>query len=194
MTDKAYFGKIGNWKESLDSIENSKNEGAKSLFFYKWAERPVQFSEGFYADEYPESGRFADGHFVIQDMMRQIDSMFTGEFDFLNREYLEDKGFRAYLLDRFKDPGLLHHCVFWDFGNDPTAITFEWLHFHGNGHLCLDMLHGKNYDIFGRPCAVSSDQGPWNHLIALYHDQIEHHQEDEPGWKLFVKVVGWPLS
>ena len=194
MVRTAVFGGIGNWKKSLDRIENTKNEGAKSLYFYEWAERPVQLSEGFYAEDYPESERFADGHFVIQDTMRQIDSMFVSEFDMLNREYLEDKGFRAYLLDRFKDPGLLHHCVFWDFGNDPMAITFEWLHFRGKSHLCLDMLHGKNYDIFGRPCASDFNQGPWNHLIALYHDQIEHHQKNEPGWKLFVKVLGWPLS
>jgi hypothetical protein len=194
MAKTACFGKIGNWKESLARIEKSKSEGAKSLFFYEWAERPVQFSEGFYAEEYPESEKFSDGHFVIQDIMRQIDSMFVGEFSMLNREYLEDKGFRAYLLDRFKDPGLLHHCVFWDFGNDPTAITFEWLHFHGKGHLCLDMLHGENYDIFGRPCTASSDDSPWNQLITLYHDQIERHQENEPGWKLFATVVGWPLS
>lgn len=194
MPKTACFGKIGNWKESLGHTTGYGKDGANSLFFYKWAERPVQLSEGFYAEDYPESGKFADGHFVIQGIMRQIDSMFVGEFDVLNREYLKEEGFRAYLLDRFKDPGLLHHCVFWDFGNDPTAITFEWLHFHGKSHLCLDMLHGKNYDIFGRPCTVDPNQSSWSYLVSLYHDQIKYHREDEPGWKLFVKVVGWPLS
>lgn len=187
MTKIARFGEIGNWRKSLEDISMG-NEDAKNRFFYRWAERPVQLSEGFFFEDYPASKKFDDGDIVIEEIMRQVDSMFVEGSIQLKHEYLAKEGFRAYLLDRFKDPGFLHHCVFWDFGNDPTAIAFEWFHFRGENQLRLEMLRGK---IFW-PQVADADQSPWKHLVDLYHDRIKHYQEDDPGWKLFVKVLGWP--
>ena len=194
MTDNAYFGKIGNWLKSLDNIKTQLGNGAESLYYHEWAERPVMLSEAFYAETLPESGNFTDGHIVIQDLMRELDSMFIHEFGALNHDYLEDKGFRQYVLDRIKDPGILHHLVFWDFGKDPSAVTFEWHHFRGENKFCLEMLNGQNYDIFGRPCLTNAVQRPWDHLVTLYHDQIENPHDNGYGQKLFGEVLGWPLS
>ena len=194
MTKIARFGEIGNWKKYLDGISKSGDRCAKSLFFHEWAVRPVQLSDNLMFEDYPVSEKFEDGPAVIEKIMCQIDSMFNKHPE-LNKEYLEERGFRAYLLDRFRDPGLLHHCVFWDFGKDPEAITFEWLHSHGEGQMCREMLQGKDLNIFDELHKTDADQSPWKHLLSLYHEKVEPpRDEDDPGLRLFTKVLGWPLS
>lgn len=186
MLETARFGNIGNWQ--------TPSCGSESLYFYEWAERPVILSEGYFMENLPESSKFEDGPALIQDVMRGLDSMFLHEFSEANHEYLAADGFRSHLLDRFKDPGLLHHIVFWDFIKDPTAVIFEWHHFRGNGKLCLEMLHGQRYDIFGRPRLPNAIGGPWERLIGLYHAESNSRRHSEYGHKLFSEVLGWPLS
>lgn len=193
MVENARFGKIGNWWTSLEKIRTSPTTGAESLYVYEWAERPVILSEGFYSDQYPESSKFTDGPTIIHNLLCGLDSMFLHEFTDLNREYLSENGFRAHLFDRLKDPGLLHHFVFWDFNKDRTAVTFEWHHYHGESKICLEMLHGQNYDIYGRPCLANAIRLPWNHLQDLYHDELKCHRSAY-AQKLFNEVIGWPLS
>lgn len=211
MTTKtAHFGEIGNWKDYYDRIVKPNSNGESSLVLYEWADRPVQLSEGFYAGDFPESRKFDDGPSVIKGIMDQIDSAFSNKDRKLQDEYRKDKGFRAYLLDRFKDPGILYHCVFWELGKSSEAISFEWLHFRDESKLRLKMLSGE---IFG-PQAADAGQSSWKCLMDLYREQIERHREDDPdqaechhgdspgqieyrtkddsSWKLFTTVLGWP--
>ena len=194
MAEIAQFGKIGNWLSSLEAIRTSSQRGAESIYYYEWAERPVILSEAYYAVTTPESLKFSDGPTVIHDIMYHIDSMFLHELSRCNNDYLAEKGFRRHILDIFKDPGVLHHFVFWDLSKDLTAIIFEWHRFHGEGKMCVDMLHGQNYDIFGRPCLSNAISGPWEHLLTLYRDEIEHPRDNEYAQKLFSEVLGWPIG
>ena len=192
MVENARFGNIGNWWTSREKIRTSPSNGAESLYVYEWAERPVILSEGFYAEVYPESTKFSDGPAVIHDVLCGLDSMFLHEFSDFNREYLAADGFRRHLLDRLKDPGVLHHYVFWDLNKDPTAVTFEWHHFHGDSQICINMLNGQNYDIYGRPCLANAIRLPWDHLQELYHNELKHPNSGYAK-KLFSEVLGWPL-
>ena len=192
MLETAQFGKIGNWRTSLDAIRKSPGNGAESLYFYEWAERPVILSEAYFTENLPESSSFTDGPALIQDIMRGVDSMFLHEFNDFNHEYLSSDGFRPHLLARLKDPGVLHHFIFWDFIKDPTAVAFEWHHFKGHSKLCISMLCGQNYDIYGRPRAHAA-VGPWKCLIDLYNAYTDHSHDDEYGQKLFREVLAWPL-
>ena len=126
MTEEARFGKIGNWDEMQKKVQASPN-GAASLYYHEWAERPVILSDAFYREQMPESGLFSDGSRYIDEVMSGVDSMFLHEFSKgVYDEYMSKNGFRPYLLDWFKDPGILHHAIFWDFGKDITSVIFEW--------------------------------------------------------------------
>lgn len=193
MNEQARFGKIGNWLTSLEAIRTMPGCGAESRYFYEWAERPVMLSEAYFAEDLPESEGFADGYELVQNIGRELDSMFLYNFGSVNREYSED-GFRGHFMTKLKDPGFLHHVVFWDYVKDPTAVAFEWHHFHERYHMCRDMLNGQNYDILGRPCLKNAVDGPWEHLVALYHAESKHCSLNEYGQKLFQELLGWPLS
>jgi len=194
MLTTAQFGKIGNWRTSLEAIRTTPGNGAESLYRYEWAERPVILSEGYHDGNIPESDQFVDGHHFIKDAMNKVDSLFLHEFNDLNHQYLEEDGFRQYLLMRFRDPGVLHHYTFWDLAKDPAAIIFEWHRFHYHNQLCADILQGKNYDIYGRPCLNAAVRGPWERLIALYHALPRQSRREEYGQRLFSEVLAWPLS
>ena len=195
MAEEARFGKIGNWGEMQEKIQALPSPcGAMSLYYHEWAERPVILSDAFYKMETPESKMFSDGIERISEVMCGVDSIFLHEFGKeIYDEYMSEKGFRDYLLDRFKDPGILHHAVFWDFGKDTKAIIFEWHHRKDHSKICLDMLRGQNYDIYGKPCLVDSIRGPWESLVDLYHEQINNPREDYYGMRLFRDVIGWPF-
>ena len=194
MLENSRFGNIGNWQTSLTDTHKLPGHDSTSLYFYEWAERPVILSEGYFTENLPESSKFEDGPQLIHEAMRTLDSLFLHELGDANHDYLSEKGFRCHFLDKIKDPGLLHHYIFWDLVKDPTAMTFEWHHFRGHSHLCREMLDGQNYDIFGRPCLANTVRGPWEHLIELYHAEINSPRDNGYARKLFGEVLGWPLS
>ena len=194
MVECARFGKIGNWLTSLEKIRTSPGDGAASLYRYEWSERPVILSEGYYSENLPESDKFEDGSPLIQDVIRGLDSMFLRDFSEVNQEYLSENGFRAHFLDRLKDPGILHHVIFWDYVKDPTAIIFEWHHYRERFDLCRGMLDGSNYDIYGRPRMVNAISGSWEQLVKLYHAQFRRQKDTAYSYKLFKEVLAWPLS
>ncbi|MBQ3294114.1 hypothetical protein IJG98_00075 [Candidatus Saccharibacteria bacterium] len=193
MVEEARFGKIGNWWTSLEQAHKTPGHSSESLYLYEWAERPVILSEGYYAMNLPESEGFTDGHDLVRTIGRELDSMFLHNLNSVNREYSEG-GFRGHFMNKLKDPGFLHHVVFWDYTKDPTAIAFEWHHFHEHYQLCREMLNGQNYDVHGRPVLTNAISGSWERLLTLYHAELESNSQSDYSYKLFSEVLGWPLS
>lgn len=193
MSESAQFGKIGNWMTSLSAINTFSNNsnGATSLYLYEWADRPVILSESYRAKMLPESEKFLDGHELVKAVMCDLDSMFLHAFNNLNDEYLADGGFRSHILAKLKDPGILHHFVFWELAIDPTAVAFEWHRFKGHNEICAKMLHGQAYDIYGRQLNHKAS-GAWKCVLASYRVYSDHLYDGKNEQKLFYEVLAWP--
>ena len=193
MSESARFGEIGNWLTSLNAIgaSSSCSNGATSLYIYEWADRPVILSEAYRLGTLPESERFTDGHELVKTVMQELDSMFLHDFGEFNAEYLATGGFRSHILAKLKDPGVLHHFVFWEFALDPVTVAFEWHRFKGRNDICTRMLHGQPHDIYGRRLHRKID-GAWEHLTTSYYVYSNHSYDGRNEQKLFREVLDWP--
>ena len=185
MVENVRFGRIGNWRDGT--------KGEASLYNYELIDRPLILSRSFKEQNAPESENFVDGAELIRDVMRGLDSMFLHNFAEVNTEYLAEGGFREFFVNAIKNPGYLHHVVFWDFVKDPKAVLFEWFRFKNRLDLCFAMLEGQNFDIFARPCLKPVSE-PWEHLAKHYEIARKSHDYFDHRRAFFTEVLGWPLS
>ncbi|MBR2586795.1 hypothetical protein IKE71_00245 [Candidatus Saccharibacteria bacterium] len=190
MLGNAKFGNIGNW---AGTPQTTASESARrSLYGYEWVDRPVFLSRGYTEKKLPESKEFADGELIVKRELENLDSMFLRNFSEVNTDYLKAGGFRARFVELIKDPGFLHHVVFWESTKDSKAIIFMWFLHKKRFDLARRMIDGENLNINGEPTPASCDFGPWDRLAAYYRATPTCFILGDRRLELFEDVLRWP--
>lgn len=162
------FGRIGRAYGVRTNLGSAIHPHFRCIDLYNWSDRPAGLSKGYHAGEIQASSRFSDGMDLIQDVMRDLDSMFLRNFELYNREYLSG-GFREWFRNSLEDPGRLYYAVFWDIAKDPDAVSFEWHLFKGHKDICREMIHGAKYTLAGNPRSDNPEtEDGWQSLISMH--------------------------
>ncbi len=160
------FGKIDSCWDIKIVSPTIPYVGVSSLDVYKWATKPANMSREYRNGHTVASSKFKDGPMLIEDVMREVDTMFIHDFPEYNNEYLKPGGFREYYRARLEDPGVLYHVIFFGASDDHDAISFEWHAFHKHNDVCRAFIAGKSFDLMGAEQEVDKSSA-WHLMTSV---------------------------